>query len=73
VKTIALEEHYRHPGITEAVARTMGADRVLFSVDYPCSLNQEGRALLNAAPLRRIEKENISHANAERLLQLPMQ
>jgi predicted TIM-barrel fold metal-dependent hydrolase len=54
------------------VLQTMGADRVLFSVDYPYSLNTEGRALLDAAPISATEKENISHANAERLLKLPV-
>ncbi len=54
------------------VLQTMGADRVLFSVDYPFSLNKEGRALLDAAPISDAEKENISHANAERLLKLPV-
>jgi uncharacterized protein len=48
----------------------MGIDRVLFSVDYPYSLNVEGRALLDAAPLTQEQKEKISHMNAERLLNL---
>ena len=54
------------------VLQTMGADRVLFSVDYPFSLNTEGRAFLDTAPLSAVEKENLSHANAERVLKLPV-
>ena len=50
--------------------QVMGADRVLFSVDYPYSLNIEGRVLLDAAPISDAEKEKISYANAEQLLKL---
>jgi len=48
----------------------MGVDRVLFSVDYPYSLNLEGRALLDAVPLSDAEKKKISYQNAERLFKL---
>jgi uncharacterized protein len=46
----------------------MGADRIIFSVDYPFSTNQQGRAFLESASISPADKEKISHLNAERLL-----
>jgi predicted TIM-barrel fold metal-dependent hydrolase len=48
----------------------VGADRVLFAVDYPYSSNEEGRAFLDGAPVSQADREKIGHANAERLLGL---
>jgi len=48
----------------------MGADRILFSVDYPYSTNEQGRAFLESASISPADKEKISHLNAERLLKL---
>lgn len=48
----------------------VGADRILFAVDYPFSTNEEGRRFLDAAPLSQEDKERIAHGNAERLLRL---
>lgn len=45
-----------------------GADRILFSVDYPYDSNAAGRAFLNALPVSAEDREKISHGNAERLL-----
>ncbi len=50
--------------------QVMGADRILFAVDYPFSTNEQGRAFLDHAPISPAEKEKISHLNAERLLRL---
>jgi predicted TIM-barrel fold metal-dependent hydrolase len=50
--------------------QVMGADRILFSVDYPFSANEQGRAFLHHASISPAEKEKISHLNAERLLGL---
>jgi len=47
-----------------------GADRMLFSVDYPCSDSSQGAALLREAPVSPADKEKIAHGNAERLLRL---
>lgn len=47
-----------------------GADRILFSVDYPYSSNEEAMTLLDNAPLNPIDLEKIAHGNAERLLKL---
>ncbi len=48
----------------------LGADRILFSVDYPYSSNQQGRTFLDNASISPADKEKISHLNAERLLHL---
>ena len=45
-----------------------GADRILFSVDYPYDSNAAGRTFLNALPVSAEDKAKISHGNAERLL-----
>ena len=50
----------------------MGADRVMFSTDYPYVYSPDGaaRQFLEQAPLTFDEKEKIGHRNAERLLRL---
>ncbi|HEU5227919.1 MAG TPA: amidohydrolase family protein [Ktedonobacteraceae bacterium] len=50
--------------------QTMGADRILFSVDYPFSTNEQGRAFLDRASISPADKEKISYLNAERLLKI---
>src|SRR5260370_28146955 len=46
----------------------VGADRIIFSVDYPFSDNQEARAFFDAVPLSLVDKEKIAHRNVEALL-----
>ena len=48
----------------------MGADRIIFSVDYPYSANEQGRVFLDTISISSADKEKISHLNAERLLKL---
>lgn len=50
--------------------QVVGAERMLFSVDYPYDSNATGRAFLNALPVSAEDMEMISHGNAERLLKL---
>jgi predicted TIM-barrel fold metal-dependent hydrolase len=50
--------------------QTLGADRIIFSVDYPYSSNESGRAFLDNLPVSPADKEKISYLNAERLLKL---
>jgi hypothetical protein len=50
--------------------KVVGADRVLFSVDYPYSSNADGRAFLDSLPVSPEEMAKIAHSNAERLLKL---
>jgi hypothetical protein len=49
---------------------TFGAERILFSVDYPFASNRVARDFLDALPVSPSDKENIAHRNAERLLKL---
>ena len=42
----------------------------MFSVDYPFSANEDGRAFLDNTSISLEDKEKISHLNAERLLKL---
>jgi len=48
----------------------VGADRILFSVDYPYSSNEQGREFLDKLSLSPADFEKITHQNAERLLKL---
>lgn len=50
--------------------QTLGADRIIFSVDYPYSRNEQGRKFLDNASISPVAKEKISHLNAERVLKL---
>jgi predicted TIM-barrel fold metal-dependent hydrolase len=47
-----------------------GIERVMFSVDWPYASNEEGRKLLESAPLSPADLERFAHGNAERLLGL---
>jgi predicted TIM-barrel fold metal-dependent hydrolase len=53
-----------------ATLAEVGADRILFAVDYPFSRNEAARAFLDAMPVSPAEREGIAHGNAERLLRL---
>ncbi|MDT3697989.1 MAG: amidohydrolase family protein [Thermincola sp.] len=48
----------------------LGADRIMFAVDYPYSSNEEGRRFLETAPLSSGDLAKISYQNAERLLKI---
>ncbi len=48
----------------------LGADHVLFSVDYPHSSNAAGRQFLDNIDVSPADFEKITHLNAERLLKL---
>ena len=49
---------------------TFGADRVMFSVDYPFSPNQRGRDFLDALPISPGDRIKLAHGNADQLLKL---
>jgi hypothetical protein len=51
-----------------AAMMTFGIDRIMFSVDYPYSTNEKGRAFLEALVVSDADKAKIAYANAERLL-----
>ncbi len=48
----------------------VGADRIIFSVDYPFSENGPGRAFLDALPVSAEDRDKIAHGNVDRLLRL---
>ena len=48
----------------------LGADRIIFSVDYPFASNDAGRSFLDSMQLSDADREKIAHGNAERLLKL---
>src|SRR5579872_3848234 len=54
----------------QCAMEVVGADRILFSVDYPYSPNTVGRTFLNSLPISPEELGKISGGNAERLLKL---
>jgi len=49
----------------------LGADRIIFSVDYPFASNDVGRSFLESMQVSQADREKIAHGNAERLLKLP--
>jgi uncharacterized protein len=49
---------------------SFGADRILFSVDYPFSSPVPGRLWLDSLPVSPADKIKIMHGNADRLLKL---
>ena len=46
----------------------MGADRVMFAVDYPYQRNEPAVEFIRSAPISETERALICHGNAERLL-----
>jgi predicted TIM-barrel fold metal-dependent hydrolase len=50
--------------------QVVGADRLMFSVDYPFSRNTAGRRFLDSLPVSAQDRAKISHRNAEALLKL---
>jgi predicted TIM-barrel fold metal-dependent hydrolase len=54
-----------------AALMTFGADRIMFSVDYPFASNARARAFLDALPVSPADRAKIAHGNADRLLRLP--
>ncbi len=48
----------------------MGADRILFSVDWPWASNVDGVRFIESSPISPDDREKMLHGNAERLLRL---
>jgi predicted TIM-barrel fold metal-dependent hydrolase len=46
----------------------VGAERIMFSADYPYASMAEARAFLDQLPVSPADRERIAHGNAERLL-----
>ncbi len=52
---------------------TVGADHILFSVDYPYSENAEGADWIEKAPISELDRRKIAHGNARALFKLGLQ
>src|SRR5579875_2947697 len=50
--------------------QVMGADRIMYAVDYPYIAGDQARAFLETAPISPADKEKIAHGNAEKLLKI---
>lgn len=48
----------------------VGADRIMFSVDYPFERSDEAGKWIEAAPITDIERQKICHSNAAALLKI---
>jgi uncharacterized protein len=55
----------------EVLLAVFGADRVMFSIDYPYSSNRLGKDFLDSLKLPAADLEKFAHGNADRLLKLP--
>jgi uncharacterized protein len=53
-----------------ALMAAFGADRILFSVDYPFGSLEASRAFLDDLPLSPEDRVKVAHGNADRLLKL---
>jgi uncharacterized protein len=60
---------FSYPPLT-CLLSVVGADRVMFSVDYPYSRNEDGRDFILGAPISRGDREKLAFRNAQRLLRL---
>jgi predicted TIM-barrel fold metal-dependent hydrolase len=61
---------FSEPLLTLAL-KTFGADRIMFSVDYPFERNEIGTAFLTGlSTINAEDKEKIAHLNAERVLKI---
>jgi 2,3-dihydroxybenzoate decarboxylase len=58
------------PAVLRAAIDTLGADAVMFSVDYPFESSQQSVDLIERTALTGEEHEKVAHANADRLLRL---
>ncbi len=54
-----------------ALLSTFGADRILFSVDYPFSPNKKATDFVRSLPIAEADRIKLAHGNADRLLGLP--
>ncbi len=54
----------------EFIHKVIGADRILYSVDYPYLTLAGARRFLETLPISQAEKEKIAHANAESLFRI---
>lgn len=66
---ITTSGNFWFPPLQESML-AIGADRILFAVDYPFESNQDGVRFIDSVPISHGDKEKICHFNAEKLLKL---
>ncbi len=59
-----------HPVLQFCLA-VLGADNIMFAIDYPYQDSDEAVAFMNTAPISEEDKEKIFHGNAERVFHIP--
>jgi 2,3-dihydroxybenzoate decarboxylase len=58
------------PDALQCTIATLGADSILFAVDYPFESTEAAMQFIETVPVSAADKENICHMNAERVLRL---
>jgi 2,3-dihydroxybenzoate decarboxylase len=58
------------PAALTGAVLEMGADAIMFSIDYPYESSREAVTGLEQTPLSDTDREKIAHGNAERILRL---
>lgn len=58
------------PAALLGAVAAIGADRILFAVDYPFEHTDVAVKFLDSAPVSDADREKIAHGNAERLFKL---
>jgi predicted TIM-barrel fold metal-dependent hydrolase len=48
----------------------LGADNILFAIDYPYEATADGVKFIEEAPISDVDKEKICHVNTERIFKL---
>jgi len=59
-----------HP-VLKFACSVLGADRILFAVDYHFESNELASNFIESAPISQSSKDKICHLNAEKLLRIP--
>jgi 2,3-dihydroxybenzoate decarboxylase len=67
--TITTSGVFSHAALVDAV-QTIGADNVMFSIDYPFEPTEPAAEFIRTAPLDPKDLAKVAHGNAERILRL---
>jgi predicted TIM-barrel fold metal-dependent hydrolase len=66
---ITTSGNFWFPPLQESML-AIGADKILFAVDYPFESSEDGARFMDTVPISYGDKEKICHLNAEKLLKL---
>jgi predicted TIM-barrel fold metal-dependent hydrolase len=66
---ITTSGNFWFPALQEAML-AIGADKIMFAVDYPFESNKEGAEFMDSVTISHADKEKICFRNAEKLLKL---